>query len=80
MTFKSIKEKDSLLFTKYKNQPFQIMRSLTSDEVDAVSPPMFKIQFEDGHQTDALMEEIFESNIVMVFIFIVISYELNFDL
>ncbi|MCK1999905.1 hypothetical protein MZM54_00730 [[Brevibacterium] frigoritolerans] len=48
---------------KYNNQPFQILRALTSDEVDASSAPMFKIQFEDGHQTDAFMDEIFESNI-----------------
>lgn len=48
---------------KYNNKPFQILRSLTSDEVDAVSAPVFKIQFEDGHQTDAYMDEIFESKI-----------------
>ncbi|MDU9693406.1 hypothetical protein O0Q50_19725 [Priestia aryabhattai] len=48
---------------KYKGMPFEIIRSLTSDEVHIVSAPMFKIQFKDGFLTNAYMDEIFASKI-----------------
>ncbi|MDA1674724.1 MULTISPECIES: hypothetical protein [Bacillus cereus group] len=48
---------------KYNDKSFQIVRSLTSDEVDLISAPMFKVQFEDGFQTEAFMDEIFERKI-----------------
>ncbi|WP_341285406.1 hypothetical protein [Priestia megaterium] len=48
---------------EYEGMPFEIIRSLTSDEVDMISAPMFKIRFQDGFLTDAYMDEIFKSTI-----------------
>lgn len=48
---------------KYNGKPFNIIRSLTSREIDLTVAPMFKIIFEDGFQTDAYMDEIFKEKI-----------------
>ena len=54
---------DATDLRKYNEKTFKIIRGLTCSEIDISSAPMFLIEFEDGHQERAFMDEIFESRL-----------------
>jgi len=47
---------------KYLGEPFEVIRSLTSEEVDIECAPMFLIKLQDGKEVHAFMEEIFHED------------------
>lgn len=44
----------------HDGQPFKVVRRLTWQECDEENRPMWKIRFDDGFETDAFPEEIYE--------------------
>lgn len=44
----------------HDGQPFKVVRRLTWQECDKESGPMWRIRFDDGFETDAFPEEIYE--------------------
>ena len=47
-------------YNHYNLHPFKIIRRLTPDEVSSDDMPMWKIEFNDGKQIDAFVDEIFK--------------------
>ncbi|WCK57442.1 hypothetical protein PP175_25585 (plasmid) [Aneurinibacillus sp. Ricciae_BoGa-3] len=50
--------------TQYNGKKFTIVRSLVEGEVDLVVAPMFKVRFEDGFETDAYMDEVYQESLL----------------
>lgn len=49
---------------KYLGEPFEVIRSLTSEEIDIECAPMFLIKLQNGKKVQVFMEEIFHEDTV----------------